>query len=55
MKKTMMKWFALGAGLILASASADAAILQVGTSWSGTPYPDIQSAVDAAADSKNKI
>ena len=55
MKKTMMKWFALGAGLILASASADAAILQVGTSWSGTPYPDIQSAVDAAADSGDEI
>ena len=50
MKKTMMKWFALGVGLILASASADAAVLQVGTNWTGTPYPDVQSAVDAATD-----
>ncbi len=29
---------------------ADASILQVGTNWTGTPYPDIQSAVDAATD-----
>lgn len=50
MKKTMMKWFALGAGLVLAIATADAAVLQVGSTWPGTPYADIQSAVDAATD-----
>lgn len=50
MKKTMLKWFALGAGLILAITSAHADILQVGTNWSGTSYADIQSAVDAATD-----
>ena len=50
MKKTMMIWFAFGAGLVLAIATADAAVLQVGTTWPGTPYADIQSAVDAATD-----
>ena len=30
--------------------TAQAAILQVGPSWSGTPYSDIQSAINAAAD-----
>ncbi len=49
MKKRMMKLFALGFGLAMSFVPADAAILQVGASWPGTPYADIQSAVTAAA------
>ena len=48
--KTMMKLFALGAGFALSLVPVRAAILQVGTNWTGTPYPDVQSAVDAATD-----
>ena len=50
MKKRMMKLFALGFGLAMSFVPADAAILHVGANWPGTPYADIQSAVDAATD-----
>ena len=36
--------------MLIPLATAQAAILQVGSSWPGTPYPDIQSAITAAAD-----
>ena len=41
--------------LALGFTPARAAILQVGTNWSGSPYPDIQSAVAAAAESGDEI
>lgn len=36
---------------VAGSINLHAAVLQVGTNWTGTPYSDIQSAVDAASDS----
>ena len=47
--------FAASLSLALLPAPAPAAILQVGTHWPGSPYADIQSAVDAAADSGDEI
>ena len=50
MKKFLTQWWIACALWTASSGNATAAVLQVGTHWSGTPYPDIQSAVEAAAD-----
>ena len=55
MKKLRLRLFGAVIGLALPFAAANAAILQVGTSWSGTPYADIQNAVAAAADTGDEI
>ncbi len=48
--KKFIGLFAASLLLAVGFTPAHAVILQVGTSWSGSPYPDIQSAVDAATD-----
>ncbi|NCA82365.1 MAG: right-handed parallel beta-helix repeat-containing protein [Opitutae bacterium] len=54
----MKKFIGLVAASLLLAIGftpAHAAILQVGTNWPGSPYPDVQSAVDAAAESGDEI